>query len=142
MVAIIPFLFVAAAATVKISLAFSPVTKSTLELAQLTTNARIPHAAEPTRGHGCLVTELRESSLESGKSNQLKAKVTPVATPDIEEGLSKETKKYVVVGGGWGGWGAAKALCESEINVDVTLIDALPDPTGVSFLFYFSGICA
>jgi NADPH-dependent 2,4-dienoyl-CoA reductase/sulfur reductase-like enzyme len=41
-------------------------------------------------------------------------------------------KKYVVVGGGWGGWGAAKALCEGMEDADVTLIDALPDPTGVS----------
>eukprot|EP00956_Cyclotella_meneghiniana_P039137 scaffold166334_cov23-Cyclotella_meneghiniana.AAC.1 len=38
-------------------------------------------------------------------------------------------KKYVVIGGGWGGWGAAKALCEQN-DVEVTLIDALPDPTG------------
>ena len=40
-------------------------------------------------------------------------------------------KKYVVIGGGWGGWGAAKALCQQD-DVEVTLIDALPDPTGVS----------
>jgi len=39
-------------------------------------------------------------------------------------------KKFVVVGAGWGGWGAAKALCESGIDADVTIIDALPDPTG------------
>ena len=44
-----------------------------------------------------------------------------------------QAKKYVVVGGGWGGWGAAKALCEGMEDVDVTLIDALPDPTGVSY---------
>lgn len=28
----------------------------------------------------------------------------------VEDSPTK--KKYVVVGGGWGGWGAAKALCE------------------------------
>lgn len=39
-----------------------------------------------------------------------------------------DQKKYVVVGAGWGGWGAAKSLCESGAHV--TLIDALPDPTG------------
>lgn len=33
-----------------------------------------------------------------------------------------------VVGGGWAGWGAAKALAEA--GVQVTLLDALPDPTG------------
>jgi NADPH-dependent 2,4-dienoyl-CoA reductase/sulfur reductase-like enzyme len=50
---------------------------------------------------------------------------------------SLNAKKYVVVGGGWGGWGAAKALCEGSEDVDVTLIDALPDPTGVSFDAFF-----
>jgi len=40
-------------------------------------------------------------------------------------------RKYVVVGGGWGGWGAAQALCENKsIDCEVTLLDALPDPTG------------
>ena len=34
----------------------------------------------------------------------------------------------VVVGGGWGGMGAAKAACEAGCKV--TLLDALPDPTG------------
>ncbi len=34
----------------------------------------------------------------------------------------------VVIGAGWAGWGAAKALCESGVRV--TLIDGMPDPTG------------
>ena len=46
-----------------------------------------------------------------------------------------QAKKYVVIGGGWGGWGAAKALCEND-DVDVVLIDALPDPTGVSVVLW------
>merc|ERR1719253_275849 len=33
-----------------------------------------------------------------------------------------------VVGAGWGGWGAAKALVENGCRV--TLLDTLPDPTG------------
>ena len=41
-------------------------------------------------------------------------------------------KKIAVVGGGWGGWGAAKALCQSKEVVEVTLLDALPDPTGLT----------
>mmetsp|Transcript_20324 Transcript_20324/g.36511 ORF Transcript_20324/g.36511 Transcript_20324/m.36511 type:complete len:657 (-) Transcript_20324:98-2068(-) len=57
-------------------------------------------------------------------------------TQEVEEVVEESTlptKKYVVVGGGWGGWGAAKALCESGIeNVEVTMIDALPDPTGAT----------
>lgn len=43
---------------------------------------------------------------------------------------SSKKKKYVIVGAGWGGWGAAKALCESGVDADITIIDALPDPTG------------
>jgi len=44
----------------------------------------------------------------------------------------KNKKKFVIVGGGWGGWGAAKALCQSTSSDDmeVILVDALPDPTG------------
>jgi hypothetical protein len=43
---------------------------------------------------------------------------------------SKQKKKFVCVGGGWAGWGAAKTLCQSNVDCDVILIDALPDPTG------------
>mmetsp|Transcript_19831 Transcript_19831/g.24456 ORF Transcript_19831/g.24456 Transcript_19831/m.24456 type:complete len:622 (+) Transcript_19831:121-1986(+) len=45
---------------------------------------------------------------------------------------SERKRKYVCIGGGWGGWGAAKALCESDVDCDVILIDALPDPTGAT----------
>lgn len=39
------------------------------------------------------------------------------------------TKPHVtVVGAGFGGWGAVKALCENGCRV--TLLDVLPDPTG------------
>ena len=72
-----------------------------------------------------------ESSIAEEWSKLLKAE-------DIEE-LSISTQKdesrkpnYLVVGGGWGGWGAAKALCESSIDCHVTLLDALPDPTGAT----------
>lgn len=51
-----------------------------------------------------------------------------VATVETEgETTTPKKKNYVVVGGGWGGWGAAKALAESG-NCRVTLLDALPDP--------------
>ena len=36
--------------------------------------------------------------------------------------------QVAVVGAGWGGWAAAKALCEN--GCDVTLLDTLKDPTG------------
>eukprot|EP00232_Nephroselmis_pyriformis_P016865 CAMPEP_0182883742 /NCGR_PEP_ID=MMETSP0034_2-20130328/18565_1 /TAXON_ID=156128 /ORGANISM="Nephroselmis pyriformis, Strain CCMP717" /LENGTH=570 /DNA_ID=CAMNT_0025016891 /DNA_START=57 /DNA_END=1769 /DNA_ORIENTATION=- len=43
--------------------------------------------------------------------------------------ISAADKPHVaVVGAGWGGWGAAKALCENGCKV--TLLDGLPDPTG------------
>jgi hypothetical protein len=41
------------------------------------------------------------------------------------------TKPHVtVVGAGFGGWGAVKALCENGCRV--TLLDVLPDPTGAT----------
>jgi uncharacterized protein with NAD-binding domain and iron-sulfur cluster len=45
------------------------------------------------------------------------------------EKKSEKKKKIVIVGAGWGGWGAAKALSESEES-DVILLDGLDDPTG------------
>jgi uncharacterized protein with NAD-binding domain and iron-sulfur cluster len=48
--------------------------------------------------------------------------------PYPQEQLAK--RRYLIVGGGWGGWGAAKALCESGLDAEVILLDALPDPTG------------
>ena len=47
--------------------------------------------------------------------------------------------KIAIVGGGWGGWGAAKAICEAKENVEVTLLDALPDPTGATPFLSKSG---
>jgi uncharacterized protein with NAD-binding domain and iron-sulfur cluster len=43
---------------------------------------------------------------------------------------NEAAKTYVVVGAGWGGWGAAKALCQAGSNARVIILDALPDPTG------------
>ena len=40
----------------------------------------------------------------------------------------KAQSHVVVVGAGWAGWGAAKALCEAGVRV--TLIDGMSDPTG------------
>ena len=40
----------------------------------------------------------------------------------------KAQSHVVVVGAGWAGWGAAKALCEAGVRV--TLIDGMTDPTG------------
>ena len=67
--------------------------------------------------------------------HESKEETTSEPSLNVVDERSDQKKKYVVVGGGWGGWGAAKALCESGMDVDVTLIDALPDPTGVSVFF-------
>ena len=40
------------------------------------------------------------------------------------------TSHVVVVGGGWAGWGAAKALCEAGVRV--TLLDGMADPSGAT----------
>ena len=49
----------------------------------------------------------------------------------ISHFASSLAKPHVaVIGAGFGGWGAAKALCENGCRV--TLIDMLPDPTGAT----------
>ncbi|GLI65776.1 hypothetical protein VaNZ11_009387 [Volvox africanus] len=48
-----------------------------------------------------------------------------VVTPDAAEG-----RRVVIVGGGWAGFGAAKHL--SEQGYDVTLLEASPNPGGLS----------
>ena len=45
--------------------------------------------------------------------------------------FGKAQSHVVVVGAGWAGWGAAKALCEAGVRV--TLIDGMADPTAVSY---------
>jgi hypothetical protein len=55
----------------------------------------------------------------------------PIESFSSDENVAKGKKKFVVVGGGWAGWGAAKTLCQcAEIDAHVILLDALPDPTG------------
>ena len=49
---------------------------------------------------------------------------------DQEQTISVRRKRFAVVGAGWGGWGAAKALCESGVDAEVIILDANPDPTG------------
>lgn len=55
---------------------------------------------------------------------------TGVVTRASERPARSEPPKsnVVVIGGGWGGLGAAKALCEA--GCAVTLVDAVDDPTG------------
>jgi hypothetical protein len=53
--------------------------------------------------------------------------------PKSKDGTAASTErkpKVAIVGAGWGGFGAAKALCEA--GCDVTLLDGIPDPTGMT----------
>ena len=48
--------------------------------------------------------------------------------PEQPKAMNADASHVVVVGAGWAGWGAAKALCEAGVRV--TLIDGMSDPTG------------
>ena len=66
----------------------------------------------------------KEDDTETSKALEwARQQIKELSQPD-------EKKKYVVIGAGWGGWGAAKALCQSGVDAEVTILDALPDPTG------------
>ena len=55
-----------------------------------------------------------------------------------ETGSSAQQQSHVVVvGAGWAGWGAAKALCEAGVRV--TLIDGMADPSGSEPIITGSG---
>ena len=48
--------------------------------------------------------------------------------PELSKAANADASHVVVIGGGWAGWGAAKALCEAGVRV--TLVDGMSDPTG------------
>ncbi len=48
--------------------------------------------------------------------------------PELSKVANADASHVVVIGAGWAGWGAAKALCEAGVHV--TLIDGMSDPTG------------
>ena len=59
--------------------------------------------------------------------------IRSVAAPRVGDLCTMAEPKVphvAVIGAGWGGWGAAKALVENGCKV--TLLDALPDPTGAT----------
>eukprot|EP00904_Undaria_pinnatifida_P012142 jgi/Undpi1/8058/HiC_scaffold_24.g10530.m1 len=73
-------------------------------------------------------------------SSALRTASIAASTPDssgdtvaseTEDKSKMKNKKVVVVGGGWAGFGAAKALTEAG-PYDVTLLDANPNPGGLS----------
>ena len=46
--------------------------------------------------------------------------------PEATHHKPADPSHVVVIGAGWAGWGAAKALCESGVRV--SLIDGMADP--------------
>lgn len=83
-------------------------------------------------------TTANDGSLTDEKSDNDARATTTTSSAAIEWKMQQDAvkkkassrKKIAVVGGGWAGWGVAKAICEARENVEVTLLDALPDPTG------------
>jgi len=69
----------------------------------------------------------------------LKMEPVSLQQPAMTDALpSAECPSHVVVvGGGWAGWGAAKALCQAGVRV--TLLDGQADPTGQTPLTTASG---
>ena len=57
--------------------------------------------------------------------------------PDSANPDASGASHAVVIGAGWAGWGAAKALCEAGVRV--TLLDGMADPTGSTPLTTASG---
>ena len=57
-----------------------------------------------------------------------RAPVTRISRHTVMKAADEEPPHVAIVGAGWGGWGAAKALVENGCRV--TLLDGLPDPTG------------
>ena len=57
--------------------------------------------------------------------------------PDSAKPDASGASHAVVIGAGWAGWGAAKALCEAGVRV--TLLDGMADPTGSTPLTTASG---
>ena len=48
--------------------------------------------------------------------------------PETLTDQTPTSSHVVVIGAGWAGWGAAKALCEAGVRV--TLVDGMGDPSG------------
>jgi chemotaxis response regulator CheB len=75
------------------------------------------------------VVEIESKALEWARTQANEPRQAPSASRSTNNDTA-QSKKFVVVGAGWGGWGAAKALCQSNVDAEVILIDTLPDPTG------------
>jgi uncharacterized protein with NAD-binding domain and iron-sulfur cluster len=86
-----------------------------------------------------MASDENDESVESAAMRWKQEQDRQDAAKEEPEEPSSTRKKFVVIGAGWGGWGAAKALCESGADADITIIDALPDPAGKSPYLSSSG---
>ena len=84
--------------------------------------------AEQTCGFVASPLGFRSLPRSSGRTGAIKMPRISMtkATDDMSSASSRP--KVAVVGAGWSGWAAAKAL--SENDCDVILLDGLPDPSG------------
>ncbi len=99
-------------------------------------NDKIYNYAQSRNHHHLLMTPPSKTIFKSSKTSI--CAYSDDNNNDIIEEPSSMKKKICIIGGGWGGWGAAKALCEAtagtnksgDNNYEIILMDALPDPTG------------
>ncbi len=104
----------------------------------------VSHSQPPVRGaclaasavapmlRSQLVTAPQVAPAVAGRRATCRLAVRAAATSAPSNGSSagQPTKKVLVVGGGWAGFGATKHLAEQ--GYDVTLLDASPNPGGLS----------
>lgn len=103
----------------------------------ITFDDRVQDAGHPLQAIASFLLAFNPAALKPvGRAAHLHSKTASSARiTEIQELRSKlptmsaaKRPHVAIVGGGWGGWGAAKALIENGCRV--TLLDAVPDPTG------------
>ena len=104
----------------------------TIGISNTRANTRTKLYSEPTPTGEDKDEVLSESSSASASASASAASEWNKSQKQSYAHDTARSKNYIVVGGGWGGWGAAQALLESSVNCTVTLLDALPDPTGAT----------
>jgi NADPH-dependent 2,4-dienoyl-CoA reductase/sulfur reductase-like enzyme len=81
-------------------------------------------AASAPRARVARTTTPRASVVRNAASSDAETKKTTTKAATV----THTKPRVAVIGAGWGGFGAAKALCEA--GCEVTLLDGIPDPTG------------
>jgi uncharacterized protein with NAD-binding domain and iron-sulfur cluster len=143
----LPAAAAAAVATIVISLSDQTNCNAFILPSHTTTSLTQPFSSYTTRLQTTVVQATKSSDDDDETEEELTNQFIQQVTTNSNNNKAKPPppKKYVIIGGGWAGWGAAKALCEglpytipttepTDIGnyqyANITLIDALPDPTG------------